>query len=73
MDDSILKKLCIFLLGMNKGDLRVEPRMGVNMYLWTKLQNKNKNKTNKLLKQKSGDTLINRCKKPHKIGKKKGI
>ena len=73
MDDSILKKFCMFLLGMNKGDLRVEPRMGVNMYLWTKLQKKKKKKkTNKLLKWKSGDTLINRCKKPHKIGKEKG-
>ena len=34
----------MFLLGMNKGDLRVEPRMGVNMYLWTKLQKKTKKK-----------------------------
>ena len=34
----------MFLLGMNKGDLRVEPRMGVNMYLWTKLQKKTQKK-----------------------------
>ena len=48
------------------------PEWGLICTCGLNCKKKQKKKTNKLLKWKSGDTLINRCKKPHKIGKEKG-